>query len=426
MKRLFGILLFLVVAAGGAYGFVVTQREASYRRFVEQGDAALARDDSFAAIEAFSVAISRKADSMAAHLKRGEAYRRRGEYEMAVGDLRRAAALDPLAIHPRELLGDVHYRVGIEDGRAAPVRFARAVEHYSESVALDDRSARLQYKLGLAAYRAGQVKTSIGALQKAIELDPRFAEAHYVLGLCLRMAQRPEEAIRSLERAVALGPALLPAREALADLYGALRRHESRLAHLEALAALQPIAARERSQAVAYATTGNMDRAVAQLARAAQRYPDDRETYVTLGRLWLQRAAAGGRVELGKALEALQTAVAGDSTSEALTLLGRAQLLAGDVARAEGTLQQATQRFPVEADAFLHLADAAGRRGHTASAHRALLDYAALVPTERFDSRLLARLAEAHMHVGDHDAARRAIAAALEKDPAQPLRRLRQ
>ena len=380
MKRLFGILLLLVVVAGAGYGFVVTQREASYRRFVEQGDAALARDDSFAAIEAFSVAISLKSDSMAAHLKRGEAYRRRGEYAMAVGDLRRAAALDPLAIHPRELLGDVHYRVGIEDGRAAPVRFARAVERYRESVALDDRSARLQYKLGVASYRAGQVSVAIAALQKAIEIDQRFAEAHYVLGLTLRMAQRPDDAIRSLERAVALAPALLPAREALADLYGAMRRHESRLAHLEALAALQPTAARQRALAVANATAGHMDRAVAQLARAAQRYPEDHETYVTLGRLWLHRAAAGGRVELGKALEALQTSVAGDTTSEALTLLGHAQLLAGDVARAEGTLQQATLRFPVEPDAFLHLADAASRRGHTATARRALLDYAALVP----------------------------------------------
>jgi tetratricopeptide (TPR) repeat protein len=387
VKRLLGTVLLLLLVAGGAYGFVVTQREASYRRFMEQGDAALARDDSFAAIEAFSVAISLKADSMAAHLKRGEAYRRRGEYDMAVGDLRRAAAIDPLAIHPRELLGDVHYRVAMEDGRAVPVRLARAIESYRESVALDDRSARLQYKLGVASYRAGHASEAISALHKAIDIDPRFAEAHYVLGLSLRMARRNDEAIRSLERAVSLAPALLPAREELAELYGAMRRYESRLAHLEALAALQPTASRQRALAVANASAGNFDRAVAALARTAQRYPEERETYVTLGRLWLTRAAAGGRVELGKALEALQTAAAGDSTSEALTLLGRAQLLAGDVARAEETLRQATLRFPVQPDAFLHLADAAGRRGHTATANRAWLDYASLTPIALRDLR---------------------------------------
>jgi tetratricopeptide (TPR) repeat protein len=418
VKRVVAILLLVAGACGLAYGLLVTQRESAYRRFVEEGDAALARDDSSAAIESFSVAISLKSDSMAAHLKRGEAYRRRGEYDAAMRDLRRAADLDSLAIHPRELLGDVHYRIGLADGRSAPVSFAKAVERYSQSVALDDRSARLQYKLGLAAYRAGQMGTAIQALREAIRLEPRFAEAHYVLGLCLRAADQPADAIRSLERAVALGPALLPVREELADLYEQMRRYDARLSHLEALAALQPSAARERALAMGYASAGNLDRAIGQLARGVQRYPDDRDMYVTLGRLWLQRAALGGRVERGKALAALQNAAAGDATSEALTLLGRARLLAGDTSRAEQVLQQATQRFPVAPSAFLYLADASQRRGHTAAARRALLDYAALVPSSSLDASLLARIAAAYLQNGETAAARRVLKEALDKDPA--------
>jgi tetratricopeptide (TPR) repeat protein len=417
VKRLFGILLLVAAASGVAYGLLVTQRESAYRRFVEEGDAALARDDSSAAIEAFSVAISLKSDSMAAHLKRGEAYRRRGEYDAAMRDLRRAADLDQLAIHPRELLGDVHYRMGLTDGRSAPVSFAKAVERYAQSVALDDRSARLQYKLGLASYRAGQTIKAMQALREAIRLEPRFAEAYYVLGMCLRAADQPDEAGRSLERAVALAPALLPAREELVDLYEKLRRYESRLSHLEALAALQPSAARERALAMGYASAGNLDRAVGQLARGAQRYPDDREMYLTLGRLWFQRAGTGGRVERAKALSALQNAAAGDATSEALTLLGRARLLGGDAGRAEQVLQQAAQRFPVAPDAFLYLAEASQRRGHTAAAQRALRDYAALVPASSLDAALLARIAKAHLQAGDREAARRAIREALEKEP---------
>jgi len=417
VKRLLGIVALVAVAGGATYGLVVTQRESSYRRFVEEGDAALARDDSYAAIEAFSVAISLKRDSMAAHLKRGEAYRRRGEYEAAKRDLRKAASVDPLAIHPRELLGDVHYRIAITDGRSAPVSLAKAVERYAESVALDDRSARLQYKLGLAAYRAGQTATAIEALRQAIRIDPRFAEAYYVLGLCLRGENHGDEAIRSLERAVALAPALLPVREELADLYGELRRYDARLSHLEALAALQPSPARARALASGYASAGNLDRAIAELARAAQRYPDDKEIFLTLGRLWLQRAAAGGRVERAKAIEALQNAAAGDGTSEALMLLGRARLLAGDPARAEQALQQATLRFPVTPDAFRYLAEAADRRGHLAAAQRALIDYAALVPSASMDAPILTRVAQAYAHAGQIDAARRAVAEALAKEP---------
>ena len=392
MKRAIGIVLLVALAAGVSYGVVVTQREASYRRFVEQGDAALARDYSYAAIEAFSVAISLRADSMAAHLKRGEAYRRRGEYEAALRDLRRAAEIDPLAVHPRELLGDVHYAVAAGDGGAAAA-FADAAVRYRESVGLDDRSARLQYKLGLALYRAGRIAEALPALREAIELDPRLAEAHYALGLCLRASKQPTDAARAIEKAVELSPALLQAREHLADLYAGLRHYEARLTHLEALAALQPAASRERALALGYARAGHLDRAVAQLRRASRRYPDDPETFVLLGRLWLDQASGGGRVELNKALEALEDGVGGDSGSEALTLLGRALLMAGDVARAEQVLRQATLRFPVDPAAFVHLAEAARRRGHDAIARRALADYAAILPADLPEPSLPAAMA---------------------------------
>ena len=420
MKRVLGLVVLAAVAGGVAYGIAVTQREASYRHFVEQGDAALARDDSNAAIEAFSVAISLKADSMAAHLKRGEAYRRRGEFDAAMRDLRRAADIDALAVYPRELLGDVHYAAAAADGASA-VRFVRAADRYRESVALDNRSARLHYKLGLASYRAGRLPSAIAALREALRLDPRLPEAHFALGVCLRASRQPADAVRALERSVALAPGLLPAREELADLYAALRQYDARIPHLQALAERQPGAARQRALGLAYARAGNLERAVGQLARTAQRYPDDAETYVALGRLWLERAAAGGRIELSKALEAFQSAVGSESTSEALTLLGRALLLSGDVVRAEEVLQQAVTRFPVAPGAFLYLYQAAERRGRSSIAHRALLDYAALVRADSFGAPLLARLGEAHMQQGDLDAARRAIDAALEKEPTNRL-----
>jgi Flp pilus assembly protein TadD len=236
--------------------------------------------------------------------------------------------------------------------------------------------------------------------------------------MCLREAGQPADAVRALERAVTLAPALLAAREELADLYASLRRFDARLPHVEALVALQPAPARERALASAYARAGNLDRAIGQLANAAQRYPDDRATYVALGRLWLQRAGHGGRIEVSKALEALDGVVGPESTSEALTLLGRALILSDDLGRAEQTLQQATVRFPVEPSAFLFLSRVLDRRGRSAAADRALLDYAALVPADSLDASLLARVADAHLQLGDHEGARRAIATALAKDPA--------
>lgn len=427
MKRPLGAIVLAALAAGVVYGYVVTQRERSYREFMERGDAALARDDSYAAIEAFSVAIWNKADSMAAHLKRGEAYRRRGEFGEALRDLRRAADIDPGSPYPRELLGDVQYALAERERDFAPVRFARAVERYAECLQLDDSSARVQYKLGLSAYRAGQLPLAISALQAATRLDDRFAEAHYLLGVCLRARGQPRDAVQALQRAVRLSPAFLAAREELADVFGALGRQTERISQLNALLTLEPTAARERTLGVAYARAGQLDLAVTQLGRAVQKYPDDGALYLALGRLWLDRADAGDGVELKKALHALGSAVNNDSTSETLTLYGRALLRNGEVARAERTLQLAATRFPVDPDAFLYLADAASRLGRTAVAHQAWIDYGALVRVETLPTWVLVRLADAQVTAGRLVEARRTIESALEKDPsnARALRLLK-
>jgi tetratricopeptide (TPR) repeat protein len=423
VKRLLWGGILALVAAGVTYGAFVSQRERSYRDFVEQGDAALARDDSYAAIEAFSVAISLRGDSMAAHLKRGEAYRRRQEYESALRDLRRAAALDPVSPYPLELLGDVHYGMAASEKDHARARYLRAIENYQGAVVFDDRSARIQYKLGLASYRAGRLTEAVTALRASLELDPAFAEAHYLLGVCLRATQQHREAVRALDRAVALDDAFVAAHEELVDVYGRLGRWDDRLVHLKALAALDPGPVRERDLGLGYARADQLQRALTQLGQARQKYPEDPETFLALGRLWLARAADGSDVELRKALEALAAAVGPASSSEACTLYGRALLLSGDVVRAEQMFRQAITRFPVEPEAFLYLSDVSLRIGRRDAAQEAIIDYASLVGSDTLAVPHLLRLAEAQLASGRTEAAGRALDQVLERDPDHPAAR---
>ena len=411
VRRLAGLILLLLVGGGLVYGLALTRRESAYVDLISQGDAALGRDDSFAAIEAFTVAISLKPESMAGHLKRGEAYRRRGEYEAALRDLLRAADLDPLATLPRELLGDVNYALG---------RYTRAAEHYSQYLDLDDRSPRLLYKVALSSLQRGQVKSSISALRKAIAMEPRFAEGYYLLGVCLRETQQTAEAAKSFLRAVAIQPALLQAREELADIYAKLGRSEDRARQLEALAVLDPRPSREVSLGLSYARSGQLDRAVMRLGTAGERFPDDGVADVALGRVWLERAARGDGVELRKALRALEGSVGDGSSSEGLTLLGRALLMSGDLRRAQDVLHQASTRFPIDPESFYYLADVAERRGQTQTAERALMDFAAVERADSalFDARILARLAGAYLHSGNLAAAKQMAERALQKDPS--------
>jgi tetratricopeptide (TPR) repeat protein len=451
VKRLFAAVGALATLAA-IYGYVVTDREHRHRQLIRQGDAAMAAGDLSTAIEKFSGAIALKSDSMVGYLMRGDAYRRRDELEAALRDLRQAADLDPGAPKPRELLGDVNY---------ARHRYQPAAEHYQAYVQLDDRSPRVLYKLGLARYRSNQAARAVEALQKAIAIDEGFAEAHYLIGLCLRDAQRPAEAVASLLKAITLAPTLFRAREELADLYGRMGKTDAWIAQLDSLRVLDPGPARDVALGLAYSKAGQSERAVMTLRQAAESYPKHRHTYVALGRVWLEAAQAReDRIELSKAIEALEQAVEEEESSEAFTLLGRALLLASEAEPAERMLQQATATLPVDPLAFYYLADAAERRAHHAVARQALVNYVALageaadprrraalavrvadlsmrvddfpaavtwyeraLPTLAADDAFIVKLADARLRTGQVEAARTALDKLLEKDPANAAAR---
>ena len=360
MKRTAVIALTVSVALLAILASQAIGRQREYSRLVAEGDRALARDETFLAIEAFSGAVTLRQDSMLAYLKRGEAYRRGGDSRKALRDLRRATELDPTATRPHELLGDVN--VDLE-------RYARAQESYEAYVRLDDRSPRVLYKLALTRYRQGQAQSAIGPLRQALAIDDRFAPAHYLLGMCLGATDQVADATTSLERAVRLDPGLVAAREKLAEAYLAAHRDKEALAELEALAALEPKRPeRQVTLGLAHGRAGRPDLAVITLRRVAEDHPGDTDAYVAIGRIWLMAAEAqSDPIALNKAAEALEAAVSrGEPTSETLLLLGRVRLLAGAFTAAEQTFKQATAQFPIESAAFLQLADVAERLGHFA------------------------------------------------------------
>src|ERR1043166_9508115 len=220
-----------ILLGGGVFTWNAVHQEREFRRLIVAGDAALARDQTYEAIEAFSGALALKHDSMLAYLKRGDIYRRRGELSAALRDLRDASSLDPAATRPLELLGDVNVAMG---------RYARAAAACRRYVALDDRAPRVLYKLALASYRNGQSRLAVEPLRRAVALDARFAEAHYLLAMCLEDQKQDAEAIKSLAQALDLNPALAAAREELARLDLAEGKTREQIEQLEALAALAP------------------------------------------------------------------------------------------------------------------------------------------------------------------------------------------
>jgi predicted Zn-dependent protease len=175
-------------------------------------------------------------------------------------------------------------------------------------------------------------------------------------------------------------------------LYASLGRTREEIEQLEALAAVEPADAdRLVSVALAYARHGRTDAAILALRRASDKFPDATGIYSALGRVWLQVADAQEDASAArKALEALQPiATRATATSDTLTLFGRALLMSGNALAAERVFQQATSRLPVNPDAFVYLADAASRLGHTEIARASRAEHAALAaPWTQSDGRL--------------------------------------
>src|SRR5438552_5331592 len=80
MKR--GMLVAIAgtgLLASAVFAWSAVRQEREFRRLIAVGDAAITRDQTYEAIEAFSGALALKHDSMLAYLNRGDRYRRRGE-----------------------------------------------------------------------------------------------------------------------------------------------------------------------------------------------------------------------------------------------------------------------------------------------------------------------------------------------------------
>lgn len=449
MKRvIFTLTVLVLAAAGGAAAFqAVGQR--NYSAYLTRGDNALRDDQSFNAIEAYSGAIALRPGSMLAYLRRGQTYQRRGDrgdLDAAARDFRTAARLDPTAPRPLEALGDVLFQ---------SQQYGRAASAYERFVRLDDRSARVGYKLALARYRDGDADDAIAALKDTLRIDENMADAHYLLGVCLRELGRLPDALKALEKAAALSPGMVPAREELADLYGLLNRHNQELDQLQVIAGLdRDHVARQVAVGLAQARAGHWDLAVLTLGSALELSPNEPEIYRALGKVWLERPR-DDRAFLSKARKALEPiATSPAATSAMLTLYGRALLQEGDVQGAEHALQQATVRFPVEPQAFALYGSTAEKLNHLEPARQALIQYGGLTSnaadfapraariaslslrlndpetavrwlaraaaSSPNDLRLLVSLADAQIRADAREAAQATIARGLEKDPKNP------
>jgi tetratricopeptide (TPR) repeat protein len=336
-------------------------------------------------------------------------------------------------------------------------RYPQATESYLRYLHLDDRSARVSYKLALTDYASGNLDAAVSALGQVLRVNDTMADAYYLLGMCLRDTRRDREAVQAFEKAVSRSTGLIAAREELADLYASSGRRADELEQLQMIAGLdRDHVERQVAVGLAQARAGHAELAVQTLGNALERASEPPPIYAALGRVWLDIAQTrNDRVALGKALEALGLAASSpNATSDVLAVYGQALLQDGQTDLAERVLRQASSRYPLEPAALLWYATAAEKQSHFEAARDALVDYGELTTDEAdFPSRamqiaalslrlddppaavvwlrravtvaphdvhVLTALADAELRSGNREAARDAVARGLEQDPSNP------
>ncbi len=171
------------------------------------------------------------AERAAEHLKKGKELISQGQYEAAVGDLKKAAELDIDAIEPRILLGNAYRTLKRYEEAFAAYRAAKKVDRYVAAPHIESALVRVEL---------GQIDMAVEELVHAIELDPENVTALVHLGRVSLMPRPPpkggaeaalgrfvnpdpqagyERAELNLARAVELAPDNVEANYELAKTY---------------------------------------------------------------------------------------------------------------------------------------------------------------------------------------------------------------
>jgi tetratricopeptide (TPR) repeat protein len=313
---------------------------------------------------------------------------------------------------------------------------------------------------------AGDWAAAIASYDEALRVSPHDLAAEIGLAQAYRGVHNYAEAKQILERARAEHVQSAKPLAALGDLEIELQTYDAAIAHLRASLALAPSDIESRNRlAVAYQAKGDLDSALAQIAKVLARDPKSALAYYTRAKIYsdrnqdaaalpdamkvveLQPRNARGRLLLGKILlratqsesseqtkERCRRAVAtlepllemSAEDSEMLFLLSRAYECAGAPEQAQKTLaafeassknDRETKENQTQAKHLVQQANELAMKNDFAGSLDLLQQAIAMDATY---GAAYSQLAKLYYSAGDIDKASEAISQALERGPYQP------
>jgi arylsulfatase A-like enzyme/Tfp pilus assembly protein PilF len=285
------------------------------------GDAYLVMGDAVAAESVYAKAIAAGARNIPTRGNHGYSLFLVGKTDEAIEVLRSVIAADPKAARTHARLGDIYLSLGrfaeaadeyraemanypemavahVGLGKAAKEegRVPDAFEHFKKAAACPDEPGQGYYALGSLSELTGDTARAIGYYKKAIQLDPTIVEAHYNLAILAKKHADRASASKYLNEAVRINPRFAKGHYGVANLL----REEGRIE--EAVAQYQVALGLNRKDpdiylnlGVAYATAGDLRRAVEAWELAASLAPDSPSAASARENIRAARAQMGGQ-----------------------------------------------------------------------------------------------------------------------------------
>ncbi|MEA2905436.1 MAG: hypothetical protein QOI12_2823 [Alphaproteobacteria bacterium] len=237
-----------------------------------------------------------KAARAAAYYNRGNAYREKGEYDLAIADYGQAIALDPRSTAVYHNRGVAFHEKGDNP---------RAVADFGRAIKLDPRHVRAYSNRGIAYGEMGRYRRAMADYGAAIRIDPTHAIAYYNRGMEYADRGDYDRAVADFSAVIRLAPEDSGGYQNRARAYrdkGDFERAIADYGEVIRLESQDADAYTERGNA--YRDSGDYERALADYGEAMRLDPADVDSYKNAGLAHLAGGAlAKAKTDLRRASE---------------------------------------------------------------------------------------------------------------------------